>query len=210
LAAAGWLRRLRTNERVVDGRYTQPQIAAISPRIVAGLTRLLPCSCGAGHTASRLRRPRSYTRCRNAMRHPASHRGLSQGWSCALRASGRAYRPAGVVWRTRSKPGGALRVPAAIQQQRASPSIEDAPLAPRSAHQVGTCSASLSSELTAIPVNASPMPAIPELLEAWPLIGMGVWGDILVARPPRAPDWQVLPETFKGTICLLVRVSARR
>jgi hypothetical protein len=54
------------------------------------------------------------------------------------------------------------------------------------------------------------MSAIPELLEAWPLIGMAVWGAILVARPLRAPDRQVLPETFKATICLLVLVSARR
>ncbi|HSR81227.1 MAG TPA: hypothetical protein VLL28_10650, partial [Hyphomicrobiaceae bacterium] len=27
------------------------------------------------------------------------------------------------------------------------------------------------------------------------------------ATPLRAPDWQVLPETFKGTICLLALVT---
>jgi hypothetical protein len=47
----------------------------------------------------------------------------------------------------------------------------------------------------------------PELLDEWPLIGIGVWGGILVTEPLRAPDWEVLPETFKGTIFLLALVT---
>jgi Na+/H+ antiporter NhaD/arsenite permease-like protein len=36
---------------------------------------------------------------------------------------------------------------------------------------------------------------------------MGVWAAILIAVPLRAPDWQVLPETLKGTIFLLALVT---
>ena len=44
----------------------------------------------------------------------------------------------------------------------------------------------------------------PELLDTLPVIGLAVWAAILVAVPLRQPDWGVLPETFKGTIFLLV------
>jgi hypothetical protein len=56
--------------------------------------------------------------------------------------------------------------------------------------------------VTAILVNVIANVRYSELLEGWPLIGLGVWGAILVATPLRAPDWDVLPETFKGTIFL--------
>ena len=36
------------------------------------------------------------------------------------------------------------------------------------------------------------------------MIGLAVWAAILVAVPLRSPNWGVLPETFKGTIFLLV------
>jgi Na+/H+ antiporter NhaD/arsenite permease-like protein len=42
----------------------------------------------------------------------------------------------------------------------------------------------------------------------FPLIGAGVWFAILVSIPLRRPDWEVLPETFKGTIFLLALVTA--
>ena len=42
----------------------------------------------------------------------------------------------------------------------------------------------------------------------FPLIGAGVWVAILVSIPLRRPDWEVLPETFKGTIFLLALVTA--
>jgi hypothetical protein len=62
--------------------------------------------------------------------------------------------------------------------------------------------------LTAILANVIANVRYPELLGKWPLIGMGAWGAILVAAPLRAPDWQVLPETFKGTIFLLALVTS--
>src|SRR5262249_39329658 len=61
--------------------------------------------------------------------------------------------------------------------------------------------------LTAILVNVIANVWYPELLDEWPLIGMGAWGAILAATPLPAPDWGVLPDTFKGTIFLLALVT---
>ena len=44
--------------------------------------------------------------------------------------------------------------------------------------------------------------------DLFPFIGAGVWLAILVSVPLRRPDWEVLPETFKGTIFLLSLVTA--
>src|SRR6476469_7997648 len=48
----------------------------------------------------------------------------------------------------------------------------------------------------------------PALLDMMPLIGLTVWVVILVTAPLRRPDWEVMPETFKGTIFLLSLVTA--
>ena len=40
-----------------------------------------------------------------------------------------------------------------------------------------------------------------------PVIGLAVWVVILVTAPLRRPDWEVMPETFKGTIFLLALVT---
>ncbi|MBI5922830.1 MAG: citrate transporter [Betaproteobacteria bacterium] len=45
------------------------------------------------------------------------------------------------------------------------------------------------------------------LADYFPFIGVSVWLAILVSLPLRRPDWEVLPETFKGTIFLLSLVS---
>ena len=47
----------------------------------------------------------------------------------------------------------------------------------------------------------------PELLETLPVIGLAVWVVILATAPLRRPDWEVMPETFKGTIFLLALVT---
>ena len=41
----------------------------------------------------------------------------------------------------------------------------------------------------------------------FPFIGVAVWVAILLSVPVRRPDWEVLPETFKGTIFLLSLVT---
>ena len=43
----------------------------------------------------------------------------------------------------------------------------------------------------------------PALLDVIPVIGLAVWVVILLTAPLRRPDWEVMPETFKGTIFLL-------
>jgi len=46
-----------------------------------------------------------------------------------------------------------------------------------------------------------------DLLDIMPVIGLAVWLAILVTTPIRRPDWEILPETFKGTIFLLSLVT---
>ena len=40
------------------------------------------------------------------------------------------------------------------------------------------------------------------------MLGLAVWVVILLTAALRAPDWSVMPETFKGTIFLLALVTA--
>jgi Na+/H+ antiporter NhaD/arsenite permease-like protein len=96
-------------------------------------------------------------------------------------------------------------IPAAIQQQKFSPIIKDAPADVRIDWACVFIVALIL--LTAILANVIANLRYPELLEAWPLIGLGVWGAILATAPLRAPDWRVLPETFQGTIFLLALVT---
>jgi len=46
------------------------------------------------------------------------------------------------------------------------------------------------------------------LLDSVPLLGISVWVVILVTAPLRRPDWEVMPETLKGTVFLLSLVTA--
>ncbi len=45
------------------------------------------------------------------------------------------------------------------------------------------------------------------LADHFPFIGVAVWAAILLSIPVRRPDWEVLPETFKGSIFLLSLVT---
>ena len=45
------------------------------------------------------------------------------------------------------------------------------------------------------------------LADHFPFIGVAVWVAILLSIAVRRPDWEVLPETFKGTIFLLSLVT---
>ncbi|MEO8134180.1 MAG: SLC13 family permease [Betaproteobacteria bacterium] len=45
-----------------------------------------------------------------------------------------------------------------------------------------------------------------EYSDAFPFIGVGVWVALLVSTPARRPDWEILPDTFKGTLFLLALV----
>ncbi|HEX5398840.1 MAG TPA: citrate transporter [Verrucomicrobiae bacterium] len=57
--------------------------------------------------------------------------------------------------------------------------------------------------VAAIATNVTINLHAPEAADHFPFIGVAVWLAILVSVPFRRPDWEVLPETAKGTIFLL-------
>jgi Na+/H+ antiporter NhaD/arsenite permease-like protein len=95
-------------------------------------------------------------------------------------------------------------IPAARQQQRFSPIVKQAP---KSLHIEWTRLFIVASILIcAITANVIANLKFPALLDAVPLIGIAVWAVILATAPLRRPDWEILPETAKGTIFLLALV----
>ena len=97
-------------------------------------------------------------------------------------------------------------IPAAKQQHAYSPMIHHAH---ERVHvdwvRVGIVALILAC---AIAANVALNLRFQDLAGVFPLIGAGVWFAILVSVPLRRPDWEVLPETFKGTIFLLALVTA--
>ncbi|MGY2907189.1 citrate transporter [Bradyrhizobium sp. URHC0002] len=97
-------------------------------------------------------------------------------------------------------------VPASIQQQRYSPIQKDASkgltIDPA---RVFIVAAILIAALAA---NITANVRFPALLDALPVLGIAVWAVVLLTAGLRAPDWKVMPETFKGTIFLLALVTA--
>jgi len=96
-------------------------------------------------------------------------------------------------------------IPAAFQQHRYSPIVREAPSGLgiewiRLAIVVAILIAAILSNVIA---NLR----FPALLDVIPVIGLAVWTVILAAAPLRRPDWEIMPETFKGTIFLLALVT---
>jgi Na+/H+ antiporter NhaD/arsenite permease-like protein len=97
-------------------------------------------------------------------------------------------------------------VPASIQQQRYSPIQKDPPKGLKiDPARVFIVAAILIAALAA---NITANLKFPALLDAVPVLGLAVWAVILLTAGLRAPDWKVMPETFKGTIFLLALVTA--
>jgi Na+/H+ antiporter NhaD/arsenite permease-like protein len=97
-------------------------------------------------------------------------------------------------------------IPAALQQHRHSPIVRNPPDA---LHIEWTRLAIVAAILlAAILSNVIANLKFPALLDMIPLIGLAVWGVIIATAPLRRPDWEVMPETFKGTIFLLALVTA--
>lgn len=96
-------------------------------------------------------------------------------------------------------------VPAALQQQKYSPILHHE-------HQhihvdwtrVGIVFFVL---VVAIITNVVMNVQFPELSDRFPFIGLSVVIALLVSVPLRRPDWEVLPESFKGSIFLLSLVT---
>ena len=97
-------------------------------------------------------------------------------------------------------------IPAAMQQQRHSPIVKNA----RRGLQIEWTRLAIVAAIlvAAILCNVIANLRFPALLDMLPVIGLAVWTVILVTAPLRRPDWEVMPETFKGTIFLLALVTA--
>jgi hypothetical protein len=96
-------------------------------------------------------------------------------------------------------------IPAALQQNRYSPIVKDAPrgLAVDWTRVFIVALILVAAILANVVANLR----FPALLDMLPVIGLAVWVVILVTAPLRRPDWEVMPETFKGTIFLLALVT---
>ena len=96
-------------------------------------------------------------------------------------------------------------IPAALQQQRYSPIRKHA--APGLRIEWTRVFIVATILVTAIAANVIANLKFPELLETLPVIGISVWAAILITGLLRRPDWQVLPDTFKGAVFLLSLVT---
>src|SRR5215510_5360508 len=88
-------------------------------------------------------------------------------------------------------------IPAAVQQQRFCPITKHAP----SGLRIEWAHAAI---LALVGANLK----YPAVLDVIPVIGLSVWIVILLTTPWRRPDWEIMPETFKGTVFLLALVTA--
>jgi Na+/H+ antiporter NhaD/arsenite permease-like protein len=96
-------------------------------------------------------------------------------------------------------------VPAAMQQQGYSPIMKDMPPGIRVGWpRVVIVFAIL---IAAILANVIANLRFPDLLDKLPVIGLAVWVVLLATAAWKRPDWEVMPETFKGTIFLLALVT---
>ena len=97
-------------------------------------------------------------------------------------------------------------VPASIQQQRYSPIQKD----PSKGQKIDPARVFIVAAIliAALAANIIANLKFPALLDAVPVLGIAVWAVILLTAGLRAPDWKVMPETFKGTIFLLALVTA--
>ena len=59
----------------------------------------------------------------------------------------------------------------------------------------------------AVVTNVTINVKFPELAEKFPFIGVAVWAAIILTIPVRRHDWEVLPDTVKGSIFLLSLVT---
>ena len=97
-------------------------------------------------------------------------------------------------------------VPAAIQQQRYSPIQKN----PSKGLKIDPTRVFIVAAIlvAALAANIIANLKFPALLEIIPVLGIAVWVVILLTAGLRAPDWKVMPETFKGTVFLLALVTA--
>ncbi len=96
-------------------------------------------------------------------------------------------------------------IPAALQQHKYSPIMKDMPAG--TIVEWGRVVVVFAILIAAILANVVANLRFPDALEVLPVIGLAVWVIILLTAPWKRPDWEVMPETFKGTIFLLALVT---
>ena len=96
-------------------------------------------------------------------------------------------------------------VPAAIVQHRHAPIVKDPPRG-ISIEWMRVAIVALIL-VAAVLANVVANISFPRVLDLVPVIGLAVWVVILATAPLRRPDWELMPETFKGTIFLLALVT---
>lgn len=96
-------------------------------------------------------------------------------------------------------------IPAAIVQQRYSAIVEE----PARAVVVDWVRVAivLAILLCAVATNVFVNTNAPHLGDKYPVLGLAVWGALLVTAMLRRPDWSLLPEAIKGSVFLLALVS---
>lgn len=71
----------------------------------------------------------------------------------------------------------------------------------------GRISIVLAMLVAAVAANTTVNLKFPSLADAFPFIGVAVWGAIILTIPVRRHDWEVLPDTVKGSVFLLSLVT---
>ena len=96
-------------------------------------------------------------------------------------------------------------IPAAIQQHRHSPIVKEA----RRGIHIDWISLAIVAAIlvTAITANVTANLKFPAVLDVLPVLGIAVWIVILATASLRRPDWEIMHETFKGTVLLLALVT---
>ena len=96
-------------------------------------------------------------------------------------------------------------IPAALQQQRYAPIMKDEQHhRPVDWTRIGIVAAIL---VVAIATNVTVNLKFKDLADYFPFIGVSVWVVILLTAPLRRPEWELVPEAFKGSIFLLALVT---
>jgi Na+/H+ antiporter NhaD/arsenite permease-like protein len=92
-------------------------------------------------------------------------------------------------------------IPASIQQQRHSPILKDESRHPHIDWL--RLAIAFFILIAAIVTNVVMNLVFPQIAHSFPFIGAAVAIAVLLSAPLRRPDWEVLPESFKGSIFLL-------
>jgi Na+/H+ antiporter NhaD/arsenite permease-like protein len=96
-------------------------------------------------------------------------------------------------------------IPASLQQHRHSPIVKDQP----AGVHVDWARAGIVALVlvAAIGTNVVVNVRFPEAADHFPFIGAAVWAALLVSVAVRRPDWNILPESLKGSIFLISLVT---